>query len=92
MADGDEEIRCFCAHKPLLAKLVMRRRRLVLHVRVYKAQRTMAEIEMTYGSSRIKCRECGRWHTVTIKKGEAQVISPNGNGHAVAFTKPAPVS
>lgn len=63
------ELRCFCSRHPLLAKVG--KDNLgdpFVHLRVYKAKRLYAEMVATAGVVRIRCRECLRWHLITIRE------------------------
>lgn len=44
-----------------------------VHVKSWKAQRLYTEVVVTEGSVRIRCRECLRWQTVTIKRTDVDV-------------------
>jgi hypothetical protein len=60
------QLRCFCAHKPLLGIYgVDSRGKLYVHIKVYKADRIFGEVIVT-GDVKIRCRDCYRWHTVVI--------------------------
>lgn len=64
------DFRCFCARRPLLA--VCGRDTLTgepfVWMKVHKQQRIFGEMIATAGTVRIRCRECLRWHTLTIKR------------------------
>lgn len=61
------ELRCFCNRQPLLAVYgVDEKGKLYVHVRVFKQRRVYGEVLITEGIVKIHCRECLRWHTVTI--------------------------
>ena len=49
------------------------RGRLYVHVKVYKQRKVFAEVICRDGLVEINCRECYRWHTVTIRKNEAEL-------------------
>ena len=64
------DLRCACSARPLLG--VCGRRQdgePYIHIKVYKQSRIFGEIVAVGGDVHIKCRECLRWHTVTIKRG-----------------------
>jgi hypothetical protein len=48
---------------------------LYVHVRVFKQDRIFGEIFATGGVVRICCRDCLRWHKVTIRQpGQAVLV------------------
>lgn len=62
------ELRCFCSRSPLLAVYgIDISNRLFVHVKVYKQQRVYGEILCRGGEIALKCRECLRWHRITIR-------------------------
>lgn len=68
-AGAEIELRCICSRRPLLAKAG--RDTLgepFVWLKVYKAKKLYAEVVATAGTVRIRCRECLRWHLVTIRK------------------------
>ena len=68
MESGPQELRCFCRREPLLAVIGQDDDgRWFLHVKVYKQSRIYGEIVATDGKVSVRCRECLRWHHVTIK-------------------------
>jgi hypothetical protein len=68
-------IRCFCAREPLLAQAGRDTRTgdPFLHVKTWKGDRLYVELVVTSGVVRLRCRECLRWHTVRIVKGDMKV-------------------
>lgn len=73
-SSGRNELRCLCSRTPLLATYgVEPGGKLFIHVRVYKQRRIYGEIIITGGDVRLHCRECLRWHTVTIKQQNAEL-------------------
>jgi hypothetical protein len=72
------ELRCFCQHRPLLATYgVDERGRLYVHVKVYKGSRIYGEV-LSYGGTKVRCRDCFRWHTVVIRPhGEPELRQTN---------------
>jgi hypothetical protein len=65
------ELRCFCAHEPLLGTYGRNERgELYIHVRVYKQDRIYGEVVVTSGRVQIHCRDCLRWHRVVIRSYE----------------------
>jgi hypothetical protein len=68
-ARSKHPLKCFCRRKPLLAMYgVDQHGKLYIHIRIYKSHRVFGEILVTEGRTRILCRECLRWHTVTINQ------------------------
>lgn len=65
----DQEIRCFCNRSPLLAVCGVDSitRQPFVHIKAYRQNRIFAEVVITSGTARIRCRECLRWHKVTIR-------------------------
>lgn len=67
MRRSGKELRCNCSRKPLLA--VCGRSddgKGFIHVMTWKGKRLYVNIVVTDGTARIQCRECLRWHRVTI--------------------------
>lgn len=64
------ELRCFCGARPLLG--VCGRdtatRQPYVWVKVFKQGRVYGEIVATSGDVHIRCRECRRWHIVSIQR------------------------
>jgi hypothetical protein len=70
-----QELRCFCARKPLLATYgVNKKGKLFVHVKVYKQTRLYGEVLVTDGTVQLHCRECLRWHTVVIRQPGRAVL------------------
>lgn len=71
----DQEIRCFCSRKPLLAVggRDTRTGQGFIHVKTWKGGRLYAEVVITEGTARIRCRECLRWHSVRIVKSRLEI-------------------
>lgn len=68
MRDGKSELRCFCSRQPLLAMYgVGPDGRAYLHIRVYKQHRVFGEMVCRGGQVDLMCRECVRWHRITIR-------------------------
>lgn len=64
---SSHDLRCFCRTEPLLAVYgVDSEGRLYVHVKIYKQNRVYGEMMVTDGEVKIRCRECLRWHRVTI--------------------------
>lgn len=65
------DLRCPCARRPLLAKYGLDDGgRPFIHVKVFKQSRVYAELVFTSGKVRIRCRECLKWNSVTIRSPE----------------------
>jgi len=63
------DLRCPCARRPLLAKYGRDAGgALFIHVKVFKQSRLYTEIVFTSGKVRIRCRECLKWNSVTIRQ------------------------
>jgi hypothetical protein len=72
---GELELRCFCHKKALLAVAGRDAHgEPYVHVKVWKSvgrgqpPRLFAEVVATSGVVRLRCRECLRWHKVSIKR------------------------
>lgn len=64
----DVPIRCFCPKRCLLA--IGRTDALgawVIHVRVHKGGKLISEVVADHGPLWVRCRECLRWHKLTIR-------------------------
>ena len=71
-----KELRCFCRYRPLLGTYgIDNRGRLHVHVKVYKGKVTYAEL-LVYGSVKLRCRLCFRWHTVIIDSNKRARLEP----------------
>ncbi len=68
------EVRCVCSKRPLLG---MGGRdasgKPYFHVKVFKQSRVFGEVIVTSGSAMVRCRDCLRWFTVTIKTTSMKV-------------------
>lgn len=66
---AEVEVRCFCAREPLMA-LAGRGKdgSPYVHMKVYKAKRLYGEMVATSGVVMLRCRECFRWHRITIRR------------------------
>lgn len=74
MPSNNNELRCFCTRRPLLAVFgVDDKGRTYVHQRVYKQHRVYGE-SIAYGPVSIRCRECLRWHTVIIRQPGRAVL------------------
>lgn len=67
-SDAQKRIECFCARKPLLALAGRDSRtgKSFVQVRVVKNGRPISEVIITSGVMHIRCRECLRFHKVTV--------------------------
>lgn len=72
---SQEEVRCFCQRKPLLAVCGRDSKsgEPFVHIKTWKQQRLYAEVVVTSGVVRIHCRECLRWHTIRIVRLKVDV-------------------
>jgi hypothetical protein len=74
MARREHELRCFCSRKPLLATYgVDRRGKLFVHVKIWKQSRIFGELVIEGGLVKICCRDCLRWHRITISDSKASL-------------------
>ncbi len=77
MPQTAHDLRCFCTRKPLLGKYGRDADGLLyIHVRVYKQTRMYGEFVFHGGLVRLRCRECLRWHKVTIHQTVGVKIKP----------------
>lgn len=71
------ELRCFCARRPLLATYGLDTKgKLYVHVKIYKQRRVYGEVLVTEGRVQLHCRECFRWHTVVIREPGKAALKP----------------
>ena len=61
------ELRCFCSRETLLAVYGVKDSKLYVHIKIYKQRRIYGEALITEGKVKLHCRECLRWHTVTLR-------------------------
>lgn len=63
------EIRCFCRRAPLLAMCGRDSKsgEPFVHVKSARKDRINAEVVVTSGIVRVRCRDCLRWHSVRIR-------------------------
>lgn len=47
---------------------------LYVHVKIYKQSRVFGEIVATRGVVQLRCRECLRWHRVTIRESNEMTL------------------
>jgi len=63
------KLKCFCRTKPLLAMYGRDSRGvLFIHIKVFKQDRLFGEQIIRGGVVEIRCRECLRWHRITIRE------------------------
>lgn len=68
------EIRCYCRRKPLLAVFGLNEKgKPYVHVKVFKNRRIFGEILVTRGDIQLRCRECLRWYSITINEGRPKL-------------------
>jgi hypothetical protein len=68
------ELRCICRYQPLLAVYGTDSGKLYVHVKIYKGNRLYGELVVTDGRVSIHCRDCARWHKITIRQpGKAEL-------------------
>lgn len=67
---AENDLRCFCSHEPLIARWgIDKHGNAFLHLKVYKQRRLYSEVIVPQGSEvRIRCRNCLRWHKITVRK------------------------
>lgn len=67
---GPLEARCYCLHRPLLAVCgITESGEGFVHIKAWKGQRLLTEAVVTSGEVSIRCRECGKWHTIKVVYG-----------------------
>lgn len=69
MPSSNLEVRCFCARKPLIAVCGRDSKtgQPFIHIKSARKDRINAEVVITEGTARIRCRSCLRWHKIRIK-------------------------
>lgn len=70
------ELRCACSKRPLLG--VCGRAsdgEPFVHIKVHKQSRIFAEIVAVGGNVHIRCRDCKRWHIVTIRRESVDFVA-----------------
>ncbi|HWI67828.1 MAG TPA: hypothetical protein VNS88_05580 [Nitrospiraceae bacterium] len=68
------ELRCFCSREPLLAVYGVKDKKLYVHIKIYKQRRIYGEALITEGKVKLHCRECLRWHTVTLRDPDKAIL------------------
>lgn len=67
------QIRCICSRRVLLGYYgIDNKNRPYVHLKVYKKDMIYGEM-VSYGSVKIKCRECLRWHSINFRNRIPQV-------------------
>lgn len=67
-------LNCTCDGKPLLAYCGRDEKgEPWVHVKAYKRHEIIAEVVVTAGVTKIRCRKCKRWFTVRIVRGAPQL-------------------
>jgi hypothetical protein len=62
------DLRCFCSRHPILARYgVDENGDLYIWVKIWKQNRIFGEIVVNAGRVKLHCRECLRWHSVTMR-------------------------
>lgn len=83
----EKELRCFCRNEPLLATYgVDRRGKLFVHVKIYKQSRIFGEFVVEGGIVKLRCRNCQRWHRISIGGYSAELTptqSPELESHTI---------
>lgn len=74
-------LRCYCSRKPLLATFGRDEEtgEPVVHIKSWKGARLYVEAVVVSGVVRLKCRECLKWNTVKIIKGEPSLKEYKGD-------------
>ncbi len=79
------DLRCFCARKPLLATYGLTDKgKLYVHVKVYKQNRIYGEVLVTDGIVELHCRECFRWHRVVMRPSGTAALEESAKNPSVA--------
>lgn len=70
------ELRCVCSRHPLLATYGLTQDgKVYIHIKIFKQQRIFGEVIITEGKVSLHCRECLRWHKVSIRQqGDVRLI------------------
>lgn len=70
-----KKLQCFCARKPLLAVYgVDHEGQLFIHIKIWKQDRIYGEIVCTGGVTKIRCRECLRWHRIRVVQPDVMAL------------------
>jgi hypothetical protein len=69
------ELRCCCSRRPLLGVGGRDANgKPYLHVKIFKQHRVYGEIIADSGTVRVRCRECLRWHRITIRVERLEMV------------------
>ena len=96
MTDRQNEIRCICGRKPLLATFGRDAHgKLFIHMKVYKQSRVYGEIFVSADAEvKIRCRECLRLQKIKIVSDrpllqeEREMMDAMGAGSSVPMVAP----
>lgn len=65
---GYKFLKCFCSVQPILAVYGMDRDgQPFVHLKIWKQRRVFGEAVFKGGIVKLFCRECTRWHVITIR-------------------------
>lgn len=79
----ESELRCFCSTHPLLATYgIDEEEHLYVHVLAWKQNRLIADVKVTGGDVRLRCRNCMRYHKVRIHGKIARLTPVNDEAQA----------
>lgn len=68
-SDSVSDLRCFCAKRPLLARAGRDDDGSTFaHIKIFKAGKVYGEVVLEHGCLKLRCRECGRWHSLTLRR------------------------
>lgn len=71
---SEHELRCFCRTTPLLATYGLdAKRKLFVHVKIWKQSRIYGELLFSGGVVKIRCRNCFRWHRIIFRENSAEL-------------------
>lgn len=76
MNQQDVQIRCICTARPILAiARVSSSGTRYVHIRIYKQRKVYGEIVIEEGLVRMKCRSCGHWYSLHVKRDSHKAIA-----------------
>lgn len=68
-SESVSDLRCFCAKRPLLARVGRDDDGTAFaHIKIFKAGKVYGEVVLEHGRLKLRCRECGRWHSLTLRR------------------------
>lgn len=73
-----EELRCFCSSNTLLALVGYEDDQAYLHLKSHRQNRILLEAKIDQGQVRLRCRSCGRWHSVAVRQSAERSIDAAG--------------